>query len=276
MENIEGKISDNVDYVTLPSLGVYYKGPFKGMKQLKVRELTWEDEDILTTKAFYDDGSVFTEVLKNTIVDENGFSANSLVNVDKDMLLWWLRIKAFGSIYKVPHICTNPKCKKTHTIEWDLTNFKMPVYPAQDLEELTANGCKTITLPVSGLEVKIAAPTTGKELETYKRLNLKKEKTSSSRDFNTTGRLLTIISSAKDKEGNVYSSPSEINKWLLTSNNGGRLCLADSRYIQSQIKDITLEVDTAIEITCPNCQQTESVEMPMTIYFFYPDFVGKA
>jgi hypothetical protein len=275
MENIENKPSETTDYVVLPSLGLYYKGPFQGLKQLKVRELNWEDEDILTTKAFYDDGSVFTEVLKNTIVDENGFSANSLVNVDKDVILWWLRIKAFGPIYKVPHTCTNPKCKKVHTIQWDLTSFNMPTYRSEDLIELTTNGCKKIILPVSGLEVNISAPTTGKELDTYKRLNLKKEKGNISRDFNTTGRLLTIITSAKDKEGNIYSSPAEINKWLLTCNNGGRLSIADSRFIQTEVKDITLTVDTAIEVVCPHCQYTDKVEMPLSVYFFYPDFIDK-
>ena len=264
------------EYVPLPSKGAFYKGSFKGLKVLKVRELNWEDEDILTTKSYYDNGTLFNEILKNTIVDESGFNSKDLTNVDKDAILWWLRINAFGSLYRVPHICSNPECKQRQIITWDLTSFTMPEYPEDCAAEIMEKGYRTITLPVSKLEVQLVSPSIGKELDTYKRLTLKKEKMKSSRDFNTTGKLLVIISSAKDIEGNVYTSAEQIHKWLLTANGGGRISIADSRYIQEKAKEIDLEVETKQDVICKTCGNVEEgVDMKTSIFFFYPDYIDK-
>jgi hypothetical protein len=261
------------EYVPLPSQGAFYKGPFKNLTMLKVRKLNFEDEDILTTKSYYDNGTLFNEILKNAIVDDNGFSSKELTNVDKDAILWWLRIGAFGREYQVPHVCTNPDCKQKYNITWDLGSFSMPEYPADCAEELMTNGFRTITLPVSKLEVQLVAPAIGKELDVFKRLTLKKEKLHSSRDFNITGKLLVVIQSAKDAEGNVYTGMDQVNKWLLTSNNGGRISIADSRYIQEKAREIDLEVDTKQDVQCKTCGHIEEgVKMPMSIYFFWPEY----
>jgi len=53
------------EYVMLPSQGIYYNDLYKGLDKLKVRKLNWEDEDILTTKSYYDNGTLFDEILKN-------------------------------------------------------------------------------------------------------------------------------------------------------------------------------------------------------------------
>lgn len=265
--------NEEAEYVPLPSRGVFYKGAFKGLTMLKVRKLNFEDEDILTTKSYYDNGTLFNEILKNTIVDENKFSAKNLTNADKDAILWWLRIGAFGREYKIPHICSNPDCKKKFNVSWDLGGFVMPDYPVECVDEIIEKGYRTVILPISGLEVQLVPPSIGNELEIHRRLTLKKEKLNSSREFNTTGKLLSIIHSAKDIEGKVYSNVEEVNKWLLTSNNGGKISMADSRYIQEKAREIDLEVDTRQDIKCPACNHIEEgVKMPMSIYFFWPEY----
>lgn len=266
--------NDGAEFVPFPSKGLFYKGQYKGLKMLKVRKLSFDDEDILTTKSFYDNGTLFYEILKSTIVDENKFPSKELTTADKDAILWWLRIGAFGREYKIQHICSNTECKRKFNVSWDLASFSLPEYPAECIEELTTNGYRTIKLPVSGLEVQVIAPSIGAELDIYKRLTLKKEKTNSSRDFNTTGKLLSIILSAKDIEGNVYIGVDQVNKWLLTAHNGGKISLADSRFIQEKAREIDLRVDTKQDIECPYCKKIESgVDMPMTVYFFWPDYL---
>ncbi len=261
------------EYVPLPSQGVFYTGKFKNLTMLKIRKLNFEDEDILTTKSYYDNGTLFNEILKNTVVDENGFPASQLTNVDKDAILWWLRIGAFGQNYEVPHICTNPECKKKFNIVWDLGSFQMPEYPTDCQEELSLKGSRTITLPGSGLEVKLVAPGIGKEIDIYKRLNLKKEKSGGTREFNTTGKLLAVIASAKDLDGNVYTSTADVHRWLLSANKGGKISMTDSRYIQEKAREIELEVDTKQDVQCKTCGHLEEgVKMPMSIYFFWPEY----
>jgi len=271
--NLTNNPDAEAEYVPLPSRGRFYKGPFKNLTMIKVRKLNFEDEDILTTKSFYDNGTLFNEILKNTIVDENGFPSKELTNADKDAILWWLRIGAFGREYEVPHVCNNPECKKKYNIMWDLGSFSMPDYPAECEQEIFDNGCRTIKLPVSGLEVKLVPPAIGKEIDIHKRLTLKKEKTNASRDFNTTGKLLSVIQSATDAEGNVYTGVDQINKWLLTSNKGGKISMSDSRYIQEKAREIDLEVDTRQDVQCKFCGHVEEgVKMPMSIYFFWPEY----
>jgi hypothetical protein len=261
------------EYVPLPSRGVFYTGAYKNLAMLKVRKLNFEDEDILTTKSYYDNGTLFNEILKNTVVDDNGFAAKNLTNVDKDAILWWLRIGAFGQIYEVPHVCGNPECKKKYLIQWDLGSFQMPDYPADCAEELGLKGTRTIILPVSGLEVSLISPSIGKELDIYKRLNLKKEKSGSSREFNTTGKLLAVIQSAKAADGTVYTGEAQVHQWLLGAGKSGKISMTDSRYIQEKAKEIDLEVETRQNIQCKFCGHLEEgVKMPMSIYFFWPEY----
>ncbi len=259
------------EYIPLPSNGYFYKGVHKNISHLKVRTLNWEDEDILTTKSYYDNGTIFTEILKNCIVDENGFNAKDLVSVDRDVILWWLRIGAFGREYIVKQSC--PSCGHKHNITWDLGGFNSPDFNEAHVKELFDNGSLTITLPGSGLQCKIVAPSVGRELELYKRLNIKKEKEKHSKDFNITGKLLSVIVEATDKDGKVYKGADQIQQWLKIANNGSPLSMVDSRYIQSKVREIDLEVDTKQDVICPQCTHSqEGVKMPMGIGFFWPEY----
>ena len=266
------------EYVYLPSKGVYYPEPYKGMDKLKVRKLNWEDEDILTTKSYYDNGTLFDEILKNCIVDENGFKASMLVPVDRDTILWWLRIGAFGKDYSIPWVCPGKKedgdtCKHQHNETWDLGTFKMPELDPAIVNEILQSGGIAITLPHSLLKCKISIATVGREKEIERKLKLKKEKTKSTRDFLSTGKLISIIREVYDKEGKPLKTSEEILNWLRTGYEGKPLPLVDSRYIVRRSQEISLRVDTKKDIICPECDYIqEGVEMPMSIYFFWPEF----
>lgn len=266
------------EYVPLPSQGVFYKGKYKGLTQLKVRKLNWEDEDLLTTKSYYDNGTLFNEILKNCIVDENGFQAKDLLNVDRDAILWWLRIGAFGQEYIIPRACPSEdengnKCNHKQNVTWDLGSFEMPDLNEEYYEELETNGCITITLPVSGLKCQVTLPTVGREIEIHKRLKVKKEKTKATKDFLITGRLIAVIKEAYAADGTVLKDSDEILNWLNTGWSGKKIPIVDSRYIQQKAREIDLRVNTQKDIVCKECGYTEEgVEMPMSIYFFWPEY----
>lgn len=262
------------EYVQLPSQGKYYTGEYQGLTQLKVRKLNWEDEDILTTRSYYDNGTLFTEILKNCIVDENRFKPEMLIDVDKDAILWWLRIGAFGQNYTVTRTCPNCKAKSEQT--WDLGSFEMPDLDEKYAEEVEKNGFVTITLPVSKLKVKVAVPSIGKETELYKKLKAKKEKAKYTKDFNITGKLMASIKEAYSlDEQTSYKGHDDLLVWLRSAHNGGPIPLVDSRYIQRVAKEIDFNVNTKKDITCSECDHTEEgVEMPMTINFFWPEYTG--
>lgn len=259
--------------IILPSLGVFYKNQYKGLKELEVRRLNWEDEDILMTESYYKQGVLYEEILKNTIIDSNGFTQGMLVDVDREAILWWLRKEAFGNEYTVPIKCKNPDCKKTFNVTWDLNNFKAEAPPSEYEEELLKDGCATIILPVSQLKVIITVPNYSREKEIEKNLKNKKEKTKATRDFYSTGKLISVIKTAFDKEEKAYETSEEILNWLKTADNGNPVSLTDSRYILKKAKNISLSANTKIDYSCPHCgQEYDNVDMPMTIYFFWPDF----
>ena len=266
--------NSEVEYVNLPSQGIFYTGQYKGLTRLKVRKLNWEDEDILTTRSYYDNGTLFNEILKGCIVDANGFKADMLVDIDKDAILWWLRINAFGQDYMVKKECSNPDCKHKQEEHWDLGGFDIPEVNPEFKEELEANGCIQITLPISKLKCSVAIPTIGRELELFKKLKNKKQKSNVTKDFNVTGKLISSIKEAYSLSGEkTFQGYDELLTWLRTAYNGNPIPLVDSRYIQRMVKEIDLSIDTKRDITCSNCGNIEEqVAMPISIGFFWPDF----
>lgn len=258
------------EYVPLPSQGIFYQGPWKGKKEILVRKLNWEDEDILTTDSFYKNGTLFNELLRRTIMDDSGIKANDLVLSDRDAILWWLRVTAFGTDYVVVKQCVN--CGHEHEVIWDMSKFQTPDLPEGYEKELEQFGCITIELPVSKLSIKISNPTFGKQDRIYKQLSTLKEKEKKAQDFGVTGKLLSVIVEAIDKDGKVYyASKNEIKDWLDKT----KISIVDSRFIRKAAEKITMTVDTRIDITCPKCKYTEEgVRMPMSPTFFWPELGG--
>ena len=61
--------------------------------------------------------------------------------------------------------------------------------------------------------------------------------------------------------------------WLSTGDNGKNIPMVDSRYILKKAKDVSMIVDTSQDIECEYCDHVqEGVRMPMSIYFFWPEF----
>jgi len=259
------------EYVRIPSQGVFYKGTLKDLEAIKIRDLNWEEDDILTTEEYYKKGILFDELLKSTIIDEKEITPGMLVSADRDTLLWWLRSRSFGNIYKVPFNCK--KCNKVFDAEWDLSTFISPIPPKEYIDEITETGSITIVLPLSNLKCKVTVPTTGRQKEVERKLQNKKEKTKSTKDFLSTGRLITVLEEVYDKEGKSYRSSEDILNWLRSGYEGQPIPLTDSRYIFRKAKEISLTPHTEKDLICPHCNCLhEEVDMPMTIYFFWPDF----
>ncbi|MEO6305069.1 MAG: hypothetical protein ABIP51_18065 [Bacteroidia bacterium] len=272
-----GKVSESeevyvegAEYIPLPSKGVFYvSNPvYHNLDKLKVRQLNYTDEDILTTKSYLEDGSVFVEVLKNTIVDENNFPAAGLVPVDRDTILLWLRSTSFGNIFEAETNC--PNCGNKHNLEWDISKFKIPEYDPETYEMIKTDGEYIFKTPVKELTVRISVPTIGRAKEFEKALAVKKKNSNNKTDLFGTGSIMLIINGVDDLEtGKTLRKKSEIESYF----NKIKLPLSDARYIRKQLDKISLAYDTKIDKTCKECEYTqEGIEMPMLHpNFFWPD-----
>lgn len=261
---------EGVNSIPLPSKGVFYTfdGRYKGLSSLKVRELNYTDEDILTTQSFLEDGSVFFELLKNVIIDENHFPASGLVPIDRDTILLWLRSTSFGNIFEAELNC--PSCKFKNTISWDLSSLSIPEYDPEVLKMLEQDGEYTFETPLRDLKVSIAVPTIGKSKEFEKQLEAKKKNTGSKADLFGVGSVMLIITAVENKEtGELMRRKSEIESYFNKIN----LPISEIRYIRKQLEKISLQYDTKKDCVCKNCDYTqEGIEMPMLHpNFFWPD-----
>lgn len=248
------------EYVSLPSKGFFYKGVYKNITQLKIKKLSWAEEDMLTTESYYQNGTLFNEILKSVVVDKN-FPVEDLIDADKNAILWWLRIGAFGVEYEINHTCPSPECKKKFKVIWNLGEVMSPDYPEKYEQEIFENGYVELTLKENKFQ--LIPSTYHKTLLVDSFIKFKIKPTE--RAYNITKKLLCSIIKIKDKFGNICKDLDSIHNWLIVNS----LSLSDSRAIQKCIKEIDLEIDTKQSIQCKNCGNVEEgVSLPMNIYFF--------
>jgi hypothetical protein len=265
------KYIEGAESLPLPSRGVFYSWDpkFWNMETLYVRQLNYTDEDILTTKQYFENGTVFNELLKNCIVDENKFPATGLVPVDRDTILLWLRTTSFGKDFEISFQC--PKCGEMIAVSWDISTFDIPKYPDEIYEELKTTGEYRIVTPLKDLAVRIVVPTIGKSLETEKRLTAKKVAKKTTQDFYGTGSLMLLMSGI-EVDGRVIRDKALIEAHLAKIN----FPISDARFVRKQVDKINLKYNTAKDVQCSNqnCDHIEEgVEMPIIHpNFFWPDY----
>lgn len=270
----ESNYTEGTDSVPLPSKGVFYRNEYKNLEELRVRPLNYSDEDILSTPSFFEKGTVFNELLNNTIVDSNGFKSKDLVAVDRDMILIWLRSNSFGTDYQVEFKC--PKCgfgkgdgKSLGSISWDLKKIEMPEFDPTVYDELKEFGYVTITTPLRNQKVRITVPPIGEVTSLEKKYKNLKEKNRILKDFTATTTLLSIIQAVESENDVWIYAKDKIDEHFKKIG----LPLSDSRYILMQTKEIGLKFDTAQDFICKDCGHVEEgVEMPILHKnFFWPE-----
>lgn len=262
-EEIENNYEEGSEEIPLPSKGFFYKGPYFSKRELWCRPLDFRDEDILTTKRYMDEGTVFDKLV-DSVIQEN-LTSKKLVPVDRDTILLWLRANSMGKNMDVDYNCIS--CGDKQTASWDLSTFKMPEYEPEILAELEEKGEIKLILPNSELIVYITCPLIEESKDTEKRYSKKKEIEKVDHDFNATATLSLIVSGieipSEDENipNKIIRNKSEILNYF---KKGKKLKLGDSRYIMKQAKRINLKYETAKNLTCTKCGYIqEDVEMPI-------------
>lgn len=253
-------VAFDVEYVSLPSEGYFYKGEYKGITKLLIKKLSYIEENMFTTKSFYDNETLYEEILKSVIVDKN-FPVNDLVEIDKLTILWWLRIEAFGREWEIQHTCPNPECKKKIKLSWDLGTMTVPDFPPHLIKNIKTQG-KAI-LHIDNNTFEIIPPTYSRRIlvDNFIKIKLDAEEKNKS----TTKKLLTSIIKITEVDGKEYNTIQEIYIWLKKQN----LSLGNSRIIQNTINEVNLTVDTSKDFQCNSCGQViENVSLPMSLHFF--------
>lgn len=267
--------AEGYENVFLPSKGLFYRGDAKGIEYLSVRPFDYTDEDILSTPSFYENGTIYVELLNNVILSKSYLKAKNLVPIDRDTILIWLRSTSFGNEFKVEYEC--PKCGKGSgdgikgkggEMIWHLDELKIPSYDDELYEKISKDGELSIITPAKQVKLRITVPTASVMESLDKKFTLKKDREKIKKDFFASITLLSVVSGIEMEDGKIERDKNRIDQYFKQI----RLPITDSRFILENARDLNLRYETAQDFVCKDCKYIEEgVELPiMHRNFFWP------
>ena len=252
LENlIDTEFQTVTDVVNLPSKGIFY--PNK-QSFVKVKHLTAEDENILTSPELIRSGKVLDVLLENAIVD-NGLSAQDMLVGDRNAVLLFLRKEGYGDEYPVKMIC--PSCGesfKENVLISKLEYKELAEQPGED-------GYFLVKLPKTKWNIKFRL-LTGKDEDflTKKADSPKKTKQNISYTELLTERYILQV-----MEVNGITDKLQIKKAV------SNMPISDSLFLREYMREIEPGINMDYDFTCTNCQHEFEDSVPILATLFWPN-----
>lgn len=253
---IPSEFSDNefmvpTDDVNLPSGGVFY--PNK-QSTVKVKYLTAEDENILTSPELIRSGKVLDVLLENSIIDK-GLSPSEMLTGDRNAVLLSLRSTGYGDDY--PFKMTCPECGEEYeaTVKLsELQHKKLEVAP-------DSNGEFEVELPKMKSKLRFRL-LTGKDEAYLTKVSERSKKTKANVQFST---LLTERYLLQVMEFNGNRDKSYIKKAITA------MPIFDSLYLREYMREIEPGVNLEHEFECPKCSKVYTDNISIGARLFWPN-----
>ncbi len=232
------RVSDSkfpTEIIDLPSKGLLYpeEHPLRTGK-IEMKYMTAKEEDILTSQNLIQKGVVIDMLLRSLIVG-NGkgqrVNYDDLLLGDKNAVMVAARILGYGAEYPVEIPC--PACGHKQKETVDLATLKN-----KDIEI------------VDNDEEKVQA-----EIK-----RMKKKTHSSTISYDLTSRLKQVIVAVDGEEDR-----NTINKFV-----ENEFISRDSLAFRNHLEKVTPDVDMTVYFECEECGHETSVQIPMTVDFFWP------
>lgn len=239
------------DEVELPSQGKYYPN---GQKTVKIKYLTAEDENILTSPDLIKNGKVLDVLLEHAVIDRS-LRPEYMLTGDKNAVLLALRSTGYGDDYEVKMTC--PDCSEQYKTTVKLSSLKHK--PLQG--EPDQNGEFSIQLPKMRMTVKFRL-LTGKDENylTKKVESLKKLKKNTGESSLLTERFILQIMEINGNRDKIYISNAISN-----------MPISDSYFLREYIGVIEPSVDMEQKFECKNCGHVYEDIVPITAKLFWPN-----
>ena len=245
------------EVIELPSQGkVYPEGHPLSKGTVEIKYMTAKEEDILASQNLIRKGVVLDKLFESVVV-EPGLDIGDIFIGDKNAILLATRVLGYGADYQVE--VTDPFTGELQKVTIDLSKIQIKDL---DVNKLSSDNLYEFELPVSKKKVKIKLLTHKDELAINADIQamnrLVKGKDVVSQDVST--RLRYMI---QEVDGN--NERGFINKWVQNS-----LLARDSRAIRNFVKEISPDLDLKYEFTSEITGETEALDIPFGIGFFYP------
>lgn len=245
-----------VESVPLPSGGsIYPQGsPISGCETVDIKAMTAKEEDILTSRALIKKGTVITELIRSCLVDKN-IDPDQLIAGDRNAVMTAIRITGYGANYTVDVDC--PACS-----EKSKQNFNLADLPIKRLEISPVEFGKNLfefKLPVSGKVVQFKF-LNGKDEQEITVTAERKKKQGQQTDNLVTQKLMYSVVS-------VDGTTDKVKVQAFIRNMPARDSLALRKFMDSSEPGI----DMKSWMSCPSCDESSEVRLPMGVSFFWPD-----
>lgn len=244
------------EIIPLPSLGKIYppEFPLHNCEKVEIRPMTAREEDILTSRALAKKGTIITELIKSCLIDKN-INVNSLISGDRNALMVAIRVTGYGSEYEIDITC--PACSNKYKNTFDLNQLPIktldidPVKPGKnEFEFILPMSKKTITFKLLN----------GFDEEEINIKNEKMKKLGNQIDNLITSRLNYSILSV---DGNYDRN--DIYNFI------SKMRAGDSLAFRKYMDKIEPGIEMKQEASCPSCDHSEEVTVPIGVSFFWPD-----
>ncbi len=269
----------------LPSKGRYYGWP-DGM--VKVRAMGQTAEKILGTQRLAQSGQSIDYLFNECIKFPLGFQAEDLLLGDRIFLLYFLRGITHGNMYEFAITCPNQSCGAVTTHQYDLNDLAQTVTVAKDgigqepfrvnLPWLSEATGKDVWVGVRFLRAadansmlaqrkarkKLLAQPGGVKTRGPRSMSQMKGGTD---HRNQNQQLDETISQNLEKiivnvmgVGDIFTVRSFIEK----------MHAQDTAAVREWLRENTPGIDNTVTVTCPECGNEFTVELPITESFFRP------
>ena len=246
------------EFVELPSGGKFYPPghPLQGEDSIEIRQMTAKEEDILTSRTLLKKGVALDRVIENLIVNKS-IDPDSLLVGDRNAIIVAMRVAGYGNDYETKVSC--PNCDANQNYLFDLNEAN--IYEGDRREEMevvdNGNGTFNATLPQTNVEVTFRL-LTGRD-EKNLMLGVESDR-KQSHERHITRQILKIVVAV-----NGDGSAQALN--YLVEN----IPSLDSRYLRTVYKATAPNLDLSHPFECAECNHEQSLEVPLTADFFWPD-----
>jgi hypothetical protein len=244
------------EVIELPSQGLIYpEGHPLRKGTCEIKYMTAREEDILASQNLIKKGIVLDKLFESVVV-EPGVNPNDIYIGDKNAILLATRILGYGADYDVE--MTDPFTLETQKVTIDLGKVQTKDV---DADILNSKNVYEFTLPSKGTKLEFKLLTHGDEQDITKEIQaLEKLNKNSQSSFDVTTRLKYMI---KSVDGNTDRG--FINRWVV---NG--FLAKDTKAFRKYVKEISPDMDLTFQFTSQLTGESEALDIPFGINFFYP------
>ena len=240
--------------VDLPSNGHFYpEASPLAVGKVEIYRATAKHEDILQNPQFIKKGIVLDEFLKAMIATA-GVSIDDLLIGDKNAIFLAARRSTYGDEYAVKVKC--PECGEESKVNIDLSQLKNKEYDFSNFRR-GENGFPFTTSSGDIVTWKLLTHKDETLIESEMK-GLQKFNSSSSTEITTRLKYLIVSVNGDTDKG-------KIKKFIEES-----LPAKDSLALRREVKERMPDVDMTFAFTCPKCDYTGKLSVPMSSEFLWP------